>query len=195
MSDADSDSWLDAWCTLIAERAGGSPILELGCGGGRDTGVLAAAGHHVVAIDLDATAIAQAKSRLPDCEFHCQDLRAPFPVPQGGVGVVIASLSLHYFDWPETVALAARIRAALRPGGVLLCRVNSVNDHHHGASGHPALAENFYLVEGVPKRFFDRAAVETLFAGGWRMLALEEKVIDRYARPKAVWEAVAEGTA
>jgi SAM-dependent methyltransferase len=192
MSDADSDSWLDAWRALIAERAGGSPILELGCGSGRDTGVLAAAGHHVVAIDLDATAIAQAKSRLPDCEFHCQDLRAPFPVPQGGVGVVIASLSLHYFDWPETIALAARIRAALRSGGVLLCRVNSVNDHHHGASGHPALAENFYLVDGAPKRFFDRAAVETLFAGGWRMLALEEKVIDRYARPKAVWEAVAE---
>jgi SAM-dependent methyltransferase len=195
MSDADSDSWLDAWRSLIAERAGGSPILELGCGSGRDTGVLAAAGHHVVAIDRDPMAIAQAKSRLPDCEFHCQDLRAPFPVPQGGVGVVIASLSLHYFDWPETIALAARIRAALRSGGVLLCRVNSVNDHHHGASGHPALAENFYLVDGAPKRFFDRAAVETLFAGGWRMLALEEKVIDRYARPKAVWEAVAERTA
>jgi SAM-dependent methyltransferase len=195
MSGADSDGWLDAWRTLIAERAGGRPILELGCGSGRDTGVLAAAGHRVVAIDRDPTAIAQAKSRLPDGEFHCQDLRAPFPVPQGGVGVVIASLSLHYFDWPETVALAARIRAALRSGGVLLCRVNSVNDHHHGASGHPALAENFYLVDGAPKRFFDRAAVETLFAGGWRMLALEEKVIDRYARPKAVWEAVAERTA
>lgn len=195
MSDADSDRWLDAWRTLIAERAGGRPVLELGCGGGRDTGVLAAAGHHVVAIDLDATAIAQAKSRLPDCEFHCQDLRAPFPVPQGGVGVVIASLSLHYFDWPETVALTARIRATLWPGGVLLCRVNSVNDHHHGASGHPALAENFYLVDGATKRFFDRSAVEALFAGGWRMLALEEKVIDRYARPKAVWETVVERTA
>ncbi len=80
----------------------------------------------------------------------------------------------------------------LRPDGILLCRLNSTNDHHFGASGHPPIAENYYLVDGEPKRFFDRVAVDRLFASGWSTLGVEEKTIDRYDHPKAVWEVVLE---
>jgi SAM-dependent methyltransferase len=129
---------------------------------------------------------------VPTGVFHCQDIRAPFPVQPGSAGAVVASLSLHYFPWPETLALVQRIRNALRPGGLLLCRLNSTNDHHYGASGHPEIEPNYYLVNGEPKRFFDRAAVERLFAGGWRRISLEEMRIDRYEHPKAAWEVVLE---
>jgi SAM-dependent methyltransferase len=182
------DPWLEPWLPMIARHAGARPVLELGCGPGQDTQVLAQAGHRVVGVDLSAAAIEQARARVPSCEFHCQDLRAAFPAAR--VGVVVASLSLHYFPWQETVDLVARVRAALVPGGLLLCRLNSTNDHHYGASGHPALGDNYYLVDGEPKRFFDRAAVQTLFAGGWTMSSLAEHVVHRYARPKALWEAV-----
>jgi len=37
------DPWLARWLPLLAERAGGRPVLELGCGGGRDTATLAEA--------------------------------------------------------------------------------------------------------------------------------------------------------
>jgi len=73
-----------------------------------------------------------------------------------------------------------------------LCRLNSTNDHHFGASGHPRIDEDYYRVDGEPKRFFDRAASERLFARGWRTLSLEERVIDRYDHPKWVWETVLE---
>jgi len=174
---------------------GSAPVLELGCGSGLDTSVLAAAGCHVVGIDLAAQEIAKATARVPTCEFHCQDIRASFPSSAAGAGVVIASLSLHYFTWNETLALAQRIREALSPSGVLLCRLNSTNDHHYGARGHPEIEANYYLVNGEPKRFFSKAAVIELFAHNWRILQVEEKVIHRYDHPKSVWEAVLERAA
>jgi hypothetical protein len=44
------------------------------------------------------------------------------------------------------------------------------------------------------KRFFDRADLVTLFADGWHIASLEEKTIDRYERPKVIWELVASAT-
>jgi len=187
----DTDPWLTRWLPLIAEHAAGQPILELGCGGGRDSATLAVAGHTVIGIDLSAAAVARACARVPGGQFHVQDIRAPFPAASG-LGVILASLSLHYFGWPETLALLARIGGHLRPGGLLLCRLNSTADVNFGATGHPRLADNFYLVDGSPKRFFDRPAVDALFADGWRVLSREEHVVDRYEQPKALWEVVAQ---
>jgi SAM-dependent methyltransferase len=191
-SSPDSDDWLDPWLRLVALRAAGHPILELGCGSGRDTAVLADAGHLVVALDLSPDKIAAARAHAPSAEFHCQDMRAPFPASAAEAQVVVASLSLHYFGWRETVELVARIHSILGPAGLLLCRLNSTNDLHYGAAGHPEIERDYYLVEGRPKRFFDRAAVESLFAAGWQVLGMEEQTIHRYARPKVVWEIVAE---
>ncbi|WP_390350115.1 hypothetical protein ACFJIS_12880 [Variovorax boronicumulans] len=45
-------------------------------------------------------------------------------------------------------------------------------------------------MDGIPKRFFDRAAVERLFADGWQLQHLEEVRVLRYDEPKVAWEAV-----
>ncbi|KAB2840460.1 MAG: class I SAM-dependent methyltransferase [Burkholderiales bacterium] len=187
----EADRWLAPWLATLAEHAKGAGILELGCGEGWDTQSLSQLGVPVSAIDQDATALDQARARAPGASYFLQDLRKPFPVADGSVGIVLASLSLHYFSWPETSELMANIHKALRPGGLLLCRLNSINDHNHGASGHPQIAENFYLVEGRPKRFFDQESLAALFATGWQMLSQTERVIHRYALPKAIWEIAA----
>ena len=188
------DPWLDRWLPLIERHAAARPILELGCGGGRDSATLAAAGHRVIGIDRSAKAIEKARRRVPTGMFQCQDLRVPFPVGEVAAGVVIASLSLHYFPWVETEELVRRVRRTLMPGGLLLCRLNSTNDRHFGAVGHPAIEANYYNVDGEPKRFFDRASVDRLFGDGWRMIEQGEWVIDRYDQPKVVWEMVLERT-
>ena len=153
-----------------------------------------AAGHRVVALDLSSEKVSAARSRIPSAEFHCQDVRAPFPASASQARVVVASLSLHYFSWEETAALLGRIHALLSPSGLLLCRLNSTKDLHHGAVGHPEIEKDFYMVDGLSKRFFDRTAVEDLFVEGWHTLSLREQTIHRYAHPKVVWEIIAEAS-
>jgi len=186
----NTDPWLDRWLPLLERACAGRDLLELGCGGGQDTVLLAEAGHRVIALDLDPERLAEARLRCPSAEFHCQDLRHPFPLAGRSPGAVVASLSLHYFPWQETRAIVERIQACLTPGGLLLCRLNSTRDHHYGAAGHAAISENFYQVGAMTKRFFDEASVRRLFSQGWSILSLEELVIHRYEQPKVVWEAV-----
>ena len=187
-----ADPWLERWLPRIAEHAKRKPILELGCGPGDDTSTLAQAGHEIVALDLSAECVAQVRQKVPSAHVYYQDVRAPFPVTPGGTAVVIASLSLHYFEWPETIELIERIRQTLTHPGLFLCRLNSTNDHHFGASGYPQISENYYRVDGEPKRFFDRDSVFKLFTSGWHVLSMEEQVTHKYERPKALWEVVLE---
>jgi SAM-dependent methyltransferase len=185
------DPWLDRWLPLIAHHATGDPILELGCGAGRDSATLVAAGHEVIGLDRSPSAVNQARNTVPAGQFFCQDMRDPWPV-RGPSGVIVASLSLHYFPWAETVGLVERIGQQLRPGGLLLCRLNSTKDVHYGAVGHPLIEENYYQVKGEAKRFFDQAAVGRLFVTGWQVISLGEHTIHRYERPKVVWEVILE---
>ena len=177
---------------MIRERVGKGPVLEIGCGRGDDTATLIGHGHRVVAFDVSAAAVDEARARVPGAEFHRQDVRDALPVSSGGVGVVVASLSLHYFSWPETVDIVGRIRAALESPGLFLCRLNSTNDYNYGASGYPRIEPDYYLVEGRRKRFFDEASVARLFVRAWRVISMQESTTGKYGRPKVVWEIVAE---
>ncbi len=185
------DAWLQRWLPLLREHTGERCVLELGCGEGRDTAVLQASGLRVVAIDCSAAALAEARRSVPGATFMESDLRVPLAIDAGDVGAVVASLSLHYFDWQTTRQIVARLRDCLTPHGLLLCRVNSTRDVHHGSTGYPAIEPGCYRVGDMTKRFFARADLLKLFADGWQIAALEEQTIDRYDRPKVVWELVA----
>lgn len=191
VSSTELDPWLERWLPLIVERAAGTPVLELGCGSGRDSAILSGVGVTVTGIDSSPEALAEARARVPSGRFYEADIRDGLP-DVTGFGAIVASLVLHYFTWEETAAIAVRLFRCLRPGGVLLVRVNSTEDHHYGASGHPQIAANYYRVDGKPKRFFDREAMLRLFDGAWQFLHLEQRVIQRYERPKVIWEAVLE---
>jgi len=186
------DPWLERWLPLILERAGVNPVLEIGCGTGQDTLTLVQAGAKVVAFDRSAESVVVAKERAPEADITCRDIRHPFPSVGREFGAVIASLSLHYFSWSETETLLGRVHELLRRGGLFLCRLNSTNDHNYGASGHPEIEPNYYAVDGQPKRFFDQTSIERLFVQGWRILSLQEMVTSKYAKPKVLWELVAE---
>jgi SAM-dependent methyltransferase len=189
------DPWLERWLPPIAHYAQQGPILELGCGPGDDTCTLAAAGYPIIALDSSPAAVAQTQARVPGAAVHLQDVRAPFPLGPGEASVVLASLSLHYFAWQETLDLVARIHRTLAPCGLFLCRLNSTRDHHFGASGHPEIAENYYSVNGEPKRFFDHATLLRLFTPDWKMLSIEEQLTHKYEQPKVLWELAIEAKA
>jgi len=176
------DPWLDRWLTLIRARAGERPVLEIGCGYGDDTASLVNAGLRVIGFDLSRASVASTRIRVPSARTEdATDL-----------GVALASLSLHYFAWEETVSIVNRVRLTLRLGGVLLCRLNSTEDRNFGADGCEEIEPNYFLVNGQPKRFFDESAVRRLFADGWNTIALEHITTDKYEKPKAAWEVVLE---
>ncbi len=191
LHDMLHDPWLNRWLPTLKETAGNRAVLEIGCGMGSDTSTLVHAGLSVLAFDLSAASVAATRIRVPQARVFCQDIRDPFPVREGEAGAVLASLTLHYFPWLETIDILRRVREALPIGGLFFCRLNSTQDKHFGAEGHPTLEANYYLVDGQPKRFFDEASVDALFASGWSVLSKEHQTTQKYLREKALWEVVA----
>ena len=187
-----SDPWLDRWLPLITERSSSCPVLEIGCGYGDDTSTLVQAGFDVVGFDLSAACVAATKLRVPRAQVMQRDARAQLPVADGKVGAVIASLSLHYFPWQETLTIVDGIRNALREKGVLLCRLNSTKDRNFGAGHGVELESNYFEFEGQTKRFFDRDAVAGLFGPEWRVISMQHMTTVKYFRQKSLWEVIAQ---
>jgi SAM-dependent methyltransferase len=107
----------------IAERLagiGGSRVLHLLCGSGRETADLAGLGALVTGVDEDAAALETARRRAPDVPWLHADVHALPPELLLGRWdlVYLGSGSLQRLRQPQ--AWAAGVAAALRPGGVQL---------------------------------------------------------------------------
>ncbi|AEG94255.1 class I SAM-dependent methyltransferase [Ramlibacter tataouinensis] len=189
------DPWLDRWLPLLTQQYSGELVLDIGCGHGDDLRTLARAGFRVMGFDRSAVAVALARRRVPGARIEHTDFRERFAVGVPSLGVVVASLSLHYYPWEETLALVAKIRSALRPGGLLLCRLNSTTDRHFGAGRGDEIEPNLFLIDGHPKRFFDEESVSALFSKGWKTLSIQQLHTRKYLRQKALWEVVLERSA
>lgn len=189
----ERDPWLDRWLALLQGAAATRPVLELGCDAGIDTAWLLRQGFAVTATDIAADALVQCARNAPGALCIRHDLQQPMPFADAAFGAVLASLCLHYFRSQATLDAVAEVRRCIAPGGVLLCRLNSTADVHHGATGFEEIEPHYYRVNGryaQNKRFFDRAAVEALFARGWEFINIEELTNHRYTQPKVAWEAV-----
>jgi len=190
LAGVKSDPWLEKRLELIQKKSAGGLVLELGCGSGRDTVDLLAAGCKVIAMDISRENVTECAESVPQADILQVDIGKPLPFADDSASVMIASLSLHYFSWDVTLQIASELKRCLQLGGLLLARFNSVNDRHYGASSTFEIEPNFYRVGRGTKRFFDENSVR-LFLQGWDIQFLEENVIDRYEKPKYVWEAMA----
>lgn len=191
---AEHDRWMQPWLPLMHECAGGGPLLELGCDTGGDTAWLRGQGFDVVGGDIALPALRRCAAAAPGAGLLQFDLRKPLPLRDAAFGVVVASLCLHYFDWPTTQRAVAEVHRCLRPGGLLLCRLNSIRDVMHGAQDGEEIEPGLRRVHGtysMDKRFFDRGELDRLFTRSqWTWSACAEHTIARYAQPKVAWEVV-----
>lgn len=159
--DGRDASWLRPWMQSLADAPG--PALEIGCGAGMDAQALAERGIDLIALDYSRAALERVARRAPQARVVLGDVRQGLPLSDASLGAVVASLSLHYFDAVTTDAVVAELARCLRPGGLLLVRVNSTRDVHYGAEGNPQLEPGLHEVRGRPKRFFARADVQRFF--------------------------------
>lgn len=98
-----------------------SEILDMACGNGRHTAVMAEAGHHVTGIDLSATRIRMAANRnLPLAQFFVHDMRNPVRVNYFDL-VLNLFTSMGYTNRErDDRRVVASATAALKKGGRLV---------------------------------------------------------------------------
>jgi trans-aconitate methyltransferase len=101
----------------------GELILDLGCGTGHLTQIIAESGAHVIGIDSSASMIETARSTYPQLEFHVADARdfsfeSPFDA-------IFSNATLHWITEAEQVARC--IAASLNPGGRLVAEFGGKN--------------------------------------------------------------------
>ncbi len=99
----------------------GARILDAGCGPGRLGGHLAAAGHHVVGVDVDPALIAAAEQDHPGPRWLVGDL-AELDLPARGIpepfDVIVSAGNVMTFLAPSTRRqVLARLRAHLNADG------------------------------------------------------------------------------
>jgi SAM-dependent methyltransferase len=184
-----ASTWIEDLLALASLRLQGNG-LEIGCGRGTDTRYLLNIGCNVTCLDLSWSALQNVGCQLPAAGLVHAALPDPLPFRSGVFSFVIAGLSLHYFRWRDTSAIVAEIGRVLQPGGILLFRVNAIEDVAHGAGRGVEIEPNLYLYEGRYKRFFTEKTCRDLFDETWEITTLIPQVELRFHDPKPTWAGI-----
>lgn len=183
------DLWLDHYPMALSHCQ--SEVLDLGCGIGNDTLYLKERGFSVVAVDYSEVALDHLKEQLNDVKTMQLDISLPLPFPDSSFDLIIADLSLHYFDEKTTIEIMKELKRILTIHGHLLARVNSLEDKNYGAGKGEKIEENYYFVDGYNKRFFSIEDAKRFFSYVGTTKVKETDML-RYQHPKKVLEIDAE---
>ncbi|WP_419173522.1 methyltransferase domain-containing protein [Victivallis lenta] len=98
-------------------------ILDLGCGPGNSTGVLARRfpGAHILGVDNSENMIATAQRDYPELEFRLFDATGPLSELGGSFDVVYSNACIQWV--PDHPALLRRMMDILAPGGVMAVQI------------------------------------------------------------------------
>ncbi len=179
------DGWLDKYIKLFNKD---DVILELGCGRAYCSKYLFDNGYkYVIASDFSEVALKIVTRDNQDIKTMAIDISKPLPFASNFINIMIADLSLHYFDDLTTRKILNEIYRVLSIGGYLIARVNSVNTLLTIPQEYNELGKNFYYDGKMYKRFFSKEDFDILFEK-FKFYSLSEKKMDRYAKTKILWE-------
>ncbi len=107
---------------VAAGGTGARRILELGTGTGETARRLLERHPDAVLVGIDASSamLDAASNALPDARVDLRVGRLEDPLPPGPFDLVASALCVHHVDGPGKAALFARVREALRPGGLFV---------------------------------------------------------------------------
>lgn len=184
------DNWLDDYIDILTENKD-AEILDLGCGIGADTLYLIEKGFNVLSCDFSNEALKSIRENIPNSKTRYLDMQETFLFENESYSLIIADLSLHYFDNEITIHIMNEIKRILKNNGVLLARVASVNDFNFGAGIGEQLEKNFYFEGDYTKRFFDQEDVNKYFGIIGEVESFETSMIrneEEYSKPKRLYQ-------
>jgi 2-polyprenyl-3-methyl-5-hydroxy-6-metoxy-1,4-benzoquinol methylase len=103
---------------LLAHVRAGELVLDVGCGEGRFTAELTAAGVHGVGIDVAEEPLRRARAAHPEVDVQLVDPCGPWPLADASFDAVWAGEVVEHVA--DTAGWLSEIRRVLRPGGRLL---------------------------------------------------------------------------
>ncbi len=147
------------------------PVLDLGCGQGRNSLFLAERGHSVHALDPSEVAIATVRERAATLGLAIRTFRCGFEEHAAAPGAYAAVLLfgiVQVLTPEETAALGACIERWLVPGGLLLVTAFTTLDPAYGRmarSSVPIGPHSFRRREGQIRSYVQPGELPTLFPG------------------------------
>lgn len=184
------DLWLDEYKEIL-ESNKDNEILDLGCGIGADTLYLIERGYNVLSCDFSNEALKSIQDNIPNSKTLYLDMMEKFPIKDNTYSLIIADLSLHYFDNETTIHIMREIKRILNNNGILLSRVASVNDFNFGAGVGEELERNYYFEGDYTKRFFDFEDINKYFGIIGSVEAEKTQMTrneDEYLKPKILYK-------
>ncbi len=178
------DGWLDKYLGVFPK---GAKIIDLGCGSGSDTDFLLKRGFSVLSTDFSTEALKVITELVPHVKTMKVDMTTKLPFEENEFDVLIADLSLHYFEWNLTKKIVTEIKRILKSNGLFISRFNSDKDYGFGADKGIILEPGLRIVDGRTKRFFSEKEIDELF-DEWNIIRKCENVTERYLKLKAYWE-------
>jgi len=105
---------------LIArELAGGKVVLDIACGEGYGSAMLAGVSSRVIGVDISEEAVAHARSKYANENLEFFEGRADeIPLPEGSVDLVVSFETIEHHD--KHAEMIAEIHRVLRPEGLLI---------------------------------------------------------------------------
>jgi ubiquinone/menaquinone biosynthesis C-methylase UbiE len=178
------DKWLEEYSSLFSKD---STVLDLGSGNGANIPFMLSKTDNVFALDYAESAINIIKNKY-QIEAITADMRMTLPYNDQSFEIIICDLSLHYFSESETKSIIEEIRRIMKSRGVLLARLNSINDIKHGAQKGKEIEKGYFEYDGRRKRFFDKEMIQRFFSKYFEIEYLEEKRTGKYLEEKVLWE-------
>ncbi|MGA4844369.1 class I SAM-dependent methyltransferase [Streptomyces sp. G45] len=152
---------------ILGKVRPGEDVLDMGCGTGRFTVLMAEAGAKVSGLDISQAMLDQARQKLAE-RGHTADLRegdmAHLPFDDASFDTVTSMLALMHIPLEDRQAVFHEVRRVLRPGGRILLGVKNT------------LIEQFFKAD----RF---AAVDITDVPGKQLLFTQTQSGEEYKAP------------
>lgn len=183
--NSNYDNWLNKYVHLFNQD---DSIIELGCGRAYCSNYLLENGFKdITACDFSEEVLKIVNISNPTLKTKLFDMSIELPFKDKSINLIVADLSLHYFNSSTTKYIFDEIHRILKDTGYLIARVNSANDKFHIPNNAQELEKNFFYDGNIYKKFFEKSDFDALFKN-FEVHNIEEKCMDRYQKPKILWE-------